>query len=333
MDIDIVVLWVDGSDPEWQIEKAKYSGSKLDDTNSVNRFRDWGLMPYWFRAVENYIPWVRTIHFVTCGQVPSFLKLDHPKLHFVTHREFMPEDCLPTFNASAIEMNIHRIEGLAEHFLYMNDDTFIGRPLKPEAFFKNGLPCVNGSEQIIPPTDFTETARHMAINDVGVINNHFKKKMQLRKNRGKYIHPCYGLRDNIKTLAVRIAYPNYFVGFKNKHAVSPYLKQTFEEIWAAEPDLLMNTSRNKFRTKSDVNQWLALWWQVASGKFTPSEVDNVTYLVVKVLIDEICDTIVNQKHDLFCLQDPDWEVDFNLLSARLRDAFEVILPDKSTFEK
>ena len=333
MDIDIVVLWVDGSDPEWQIEKAKYSGSKLDDTNSVNRFRDWGLMPYWFRAVENYIPWVRTIHFVTCGQVPSFLNLDHPKLHFVTHREFMPEDCLPTFNASAIEMNIHRIEGLAEHFLYMNDDTFIGRPLKPEAFFKNGLPCVNGSEQIIPPTDFTETARHMAINDVGVINNHFKKKMQLRKNRGKYIHPCYGLRDNIKTLAVRIAYPNYFVGFKNKHAVSPYLKQTFEEIWAAEPDLLMNTSRNKFRTKSDVNQWLALWWQVASGKFTPSEVDNVTYLVVKVLIDEICDTIVNQKHDLFCLQDPDWEVDFNLLSARLHDAFEAILPDKSTFEK
>ena len=333
MDIDIVVLWVDGSDPEWQIEKAKYSSRKLDDTNSVNRFRDWGLMPYWFRAVENYIPWVRTIHFVTCGQVPSFLNLDHPKLHFVTHREFMPEDCLPTFNASAIEMNIHRIEGLAEHFLYMNDDTFIGRPLKPETFFKNGLPCINGSEQIIPPINTTETARHMAINDIGVINDHFKKKMQLRKNRGKYIHPCYGLRDNIKTLAVRIAYPNYFVGFKNKHAVSPFLKQTFEEIWAAEPNLLMNISRNKFRTKSDVNQWLALWWQVASGKFTPAEVDNVSYIVVRVLIDEIFDTIVNQKHDLFCLQDPDWEVDFNLLSARLRDAFEMILPDKSTFEK
>ena len=333
MDIDIVVLWVDGSDPEWQIEKAKYSGRKLDDTNSVNRFRDWGLMPYWFRAVENYIPWVRTIHFVTCGQVPSFLNLDHPKLHFVTHREFMPEDCLPTFNASAIEMNIHRIEGLAEHFLYMNDDTFIGRPLKPEAFFKNGLPCANGSEQIIAPIRITEAARHMAFNDVGVINAHFKKKTQLRKNRGKYIHPCYGLRDNIKTLAVRIAYPNYFVGFKNKHAVSPYLKQTFEEIWAAEPDLLMNTSRNKFRSKSDVNQWLALWWQIASGKFTPSEVDNVNYMITTAYIDQICDIIVSQKHDLLCLNDANWEVDFNLLSARLRDAFEAILPDKSTYEK
>ena len=55
--------------------------------------------------------------------------------------------------------------------------------------------------------------------------------------------------------------------------------------------------------------------------------------MVRIFIDEICDIIVNQKHDLFCLQDLDWEVDFNLLSARLRDAFEVILPDMSTFEK
>lgn len=333
MDIDIVVLWVDGSDPEWQKEKAKYSGQKLDDTNSVNRFRDWGLMPYWFRAVEAYIPWVRTIHFATCGQTPSFLKTDHPKLHLVTHRDFMPEDCLPTFNASAIEMNIHRIEGLAEHFLFLNDDMFIGRPLQPEVFFKNGLPCVNGSEQIIPPIRTTEAARHMPFNDVGVINAHFQKKTQLRKNRGKYIHPCYGLKDNIKTLAVRIAYPNFFVGFKNKHTIAPFLKQSFEEIWAAEPQLLMNTSRSRFRSMSNVNQWLALWWQVASGNFTPAWVDNVAYMVTKDTIDEICEVIAGQKHDMFCLNDPNWEVDFDGLSARLHEAFEAILPDKCSFEK
>lgn len=53
MDIDFVVLWVDGNDPEWRAEKAKYQGAVTDDSNSVNRFRDWGLMPYWFRAVRN----------------------------------------------------------------------------------------------------------------------------------------------------------------------------------------------------------------------------------------------------------------------------------------
>ena len=54
MDIDFVVLWVDGSDPVWQAEKAKYQGKALDDSNSANRFRDWGLLPYWFRAVERF---------------------------------------------------------------------------------------------------------------------------------------------------------------------------------------------------------------------------------------------------------------------------------------
>ena len=88
MDIDFVVLWVDGSDSIWQAEKAKYQGKTLDDSNSENRFRDWGLMPYWFRAVEQFAPWVRKIHFVTCGHVPEFLNLAHPKLHHVKHAEF-----------------------------------------------------------------------------------------------------------------------------------------------------------------------------------------------------------------------------------------------------
>ena len=37
MDIDFVVLWVDGNDPEWRAEKAKYQGAVTDDSNSVNR--------------------------------------------------------------------------------------------------------------------------------------------------------------------------------------------------------------------------------------------------------------------------------------------------------
>ena len=71
--IDFVVLWVDGNDPAWQSEKAKYSPQKTDDSNSANRFRDWGLMPYWFRAIEKFTPWVRKIHFVTWDTFRSFL--------------------------------------------------------------------------------------------------------------------------------------------------------------------------------------------------------------------------------------------------------------------
>lgn len=73
MDIDFVVLWVDGSDPVWQAEKAKYQGKTLDDSNAPNRFRDWGLMPYWFRAVEKFAPWVRKSTLSPAGMFRRFL--------------------------------------------------------------------------------------------------------------------------------------------------------------------------------------------------------------------------------------------------------------------
>jgi hypothetical protein len=54
----------------------------------------------------------------------------------VSHREiFGDTGKLPTFNSHAIESRLHRIEGLSEHFLYFNDDVFLGRPVKPENFF------------------------------------------------------------------------------------------------------------------------------------------------------------------------------------------------------
>jgi hypothetical protein len=34
---------------------------------------------------------------------------------------------LPTFSSPAIEANLHRIAGLSEHFLYFNDDVFLGK--------------------------------------------------------------------------------------------------------------------------------------------------------------------------------------------------------------
>ena len=58
--IDFVVLWVDGDDPAWQAERAQYLPKKTT-ASAPNRYRDWGLMPYWFRGVEKFAPWVNKI--------------------------------------------------------------------------------------------------------------------------------------------------------------------------------------------------------------------------------------------------------------------------------
>ena len=46
--IDFVVMWVDGNDPDWRKEKAKYEVNNNAD-GSIYRYRDWDLLQYWFR--------------------------------------------------------------------------------------------------------------------------------------------------------------------------------------------------------------------------------------------------------------------------------------------
>ena len=333
MDIDIVILWVDGNDPAWLKEKAKYQEAKTTDANAVNRFRDWGLMKYWFRSIETFAPWARKIHFVTWGHTPDFLKLDHPKLHIVRHEDYIPKDCLPTFSSHSIEMNVHRIEGLAEHFIYFNDDLFLLRQVKPEAFFRNGLPVLNGSENLFAPDGRLLVWQAVYYNDLGIINKHFTKPKAVKQNRWKYLNRVYGIKSNVKTLALQHLYRNRFVGFEFTHAAAPFCKSSFEKVWEAESELLQETTANRFRSFTDLNQWVVQWWQIASGAFYPGKVDNALFSGNTWTADSICSTIRNQSHDMICINDPDDGTDFETVSGKIRGAFDTILPNKCSFEK
>lgn len=332
MEMDVVILWVDGSDPAWLAQKSEYAPPAVKGTDSKNRYRDWGLLPYWFRGIETFAPWVRKIHFVTWGHVPAFLNRNAEKLHIVRHDEFIPEEYLPTFSSHTIEMNIHRIGDLAEQFIYFNDDMFLLRPMEESDFFQDGLPCTYGGEI---PWEFTGSVgvwEHAVANNMGVINKHFPKKQAVAAHGKKYRDKHYRSKDNLRTLMLQKLYPHYFTGFKNLHAPAAYCKQTFLDVWAAEPELLESTCRNRFRSASDVNQWVCLWWQVASGAFSPYVVDNLVTGISGDTIAMLCDTIENQRHDMICLNDPEEEVDFDALAQALKTAFETILPNKSQFE-
>ena len=137
--VDFVIIWVDGNDPEWRREKNEYKGVLTrEEDDSEHRYRDWDNLQYWFRGVEKFCPWVRTIHFVTWGHLPKWLNTDNPKLHIVNHRDYIPAEYLPTFSSHTIELNLHRIEGLSERFVYFNDDMFIIKPTTEMDFFRNG---------------------------------------------------------------------------------------------------------------------------------------------------------------------------------------------------
>lgn len=333
MSVDIVVLWVDGSDPAWLAQKQNYLPPEQGDSSGVNRYRDWDLMPYWFRGIERFAPWAGKIWFVTWGHVPRWLNTDAPRLRVVRHSEFIPEAYLPTFSSHTIEMNLHRIEGLSERFVYFNDDMFLLRPAQETDFFRGGLPCTCGAEVPWIFCGDTGAWAHAAANDLGVINAHFPKRAAVASHGKKYRHRCHRWQDNVRTLALETLYPDHFTGFRNLHAPAAYLKRTFEDVWAAEPELLDRTCSHRFRSRADVNQWLCLWWQVAGGQFSPRVPENLVMSADEENVEHLCRAIRQQSHEMICINDPEGAEDISALSRQIREAFETILPEKSVFER
>lgn len=112
------------------------SQSKQDEDVSASRFEDNEELRYSLRSVERHAPWVRHIFIVTNGQIPSWLNLDNPRVTVVTHQDiFKNHSHLPTFSSPAIETHIHRIPGLSQKFIYLNDDVMFGKDVWPDDFY------------------------------------------------------------------------------------------------------------------------------------------------------------------------------------------------------
>ena len=143
--IDVVYTWCDGDDPLFKQERIdtliRQGLPYHEKSQGAARFFDNDELKYSLRSIEMYMPWVNHIYVVTNKQRPKWL-VDHPRISIVDHYEIIPNELLPTFNSTMIEMYLHKIPGLAEKYVYFNDDVFVNAPLFPEFFFENGKPIV-----------------------------------------------------------------------------------------------------------------------------------------------------------------------------------------------
>lgn len=327
--IDFVLYWVDDSDESWRRQRDRYAGEAHRSSTAANRFRDWGLLRYWFRAVERFAPWVRTVHFVTCGHVPDWLDLGNPRLHFVRHDEYIPNELLPLFNSSAIEVFLHRIDGLAQQFVLFNDDTFLAAPCEPTDFFQDGLPCDCALMGTINSASYDDIFQHVVLNNSAIINAHFSKREVLRKHRAKFLSPCYG-KDLMRNLCLWNT--QRFSCFYQPHLPTSHLRGTWEEVWDAEGDVLYAVGRNRFRTDRDLTQWLFRDWNLCAGRFVPRSPSWGRLLSIGV-DDNVAQTVASGRYKALCLNDDDPDLDFELERSALEQAFQELLPQPSSFEK
>ena len=291
-------------------------------------FRDWGTLRYWFRGVEKCAPWVRKIHFVTWGHLPPWLNAEHPKLHIVNHREFMPEGSLPTFNSQALEMNMHRIPGLAERFVYFNDDYFLLDKVHVRDFFDGDLPrdCAVMSP-IFPERFGTGTVQ---INDMEIVSSYFNGLSAVFRNKKKWFAPCYGVHLARTFLLLPFG---RMCGLYEPHIPNAFLKSTFEEIWEKEPGLLRATSFSRFRQKDNVNQWLIRYWQIMSGRFVPRSPKIGHFFDLSGDMNMITEVLKKRRYKMVCLNDSDSIRDMEERKEKLHRAFEELFPNKSEFER
>jgi len=141
-DIDLVITYVNSGSAEFQQEledaKKKFAKQPIPFSTNRNCFTDNGDLRYLLRSIDMYGQIFRKIFLVVAdeSQFPSWLK-PIGRLHVVYHRDIWYNASeLPNFNSLTIETNLHHIKGLAEQYVYCNDDQAFLAPVRVEDFFQ-----------------------------------------------------------------------------------------------------------------------------------------------------------------------------------------------------
>lgn len=333
--IDVVLYWVDETDVEWQKSKEEFFSKENADIRSCSkiRYQGWDNLKYLFRGIEAFMPWVHKIFFVTCGQKPGFLNENHKKLVLINHDEFMPDEYLPTFNSSAIEMNFHRIKELSENFIIFNDDMFPVKAVDEEYYLRDNLPCDEAIENIITTASFGpvgEMARYSTINNMFIINRHFKKRQVQEQFYDKWFNSEY---EELLERTESLRYWNDFPGFYDPHVPSLLKKSVMQEIWGKEEEVLDKSCRSRFRSYRDVTQYVVRYWQLCTGEFVPRKTLGRPFFVDGRNYINAVNAIREQRMPVVCINENCEGIEFENIKAEVNAALMSILPDKSSYEK
>lgn len=310
MDVDLVYLWVNGNDPEWQAKRNACIGTAETQrgVNCKGRYADNDELKYSLRSVAQYASWIHKIYIVTDNQVPSWLDTSNPKVRIVDHKEIMPEICLPCFNSAVIEHFLYNIPGLSEHFLYANDDMFVNRPVKPDDFFaQDGLPIVRFNRR--PLRKFTLW---------------FKEKVQGR-----------ALSNYVQTIRrsaemVEKKYGIYYGG-KTHHNIDAYLKSDYQHAAQVFDSEIKATFANHVRSASDVQRNIYSYVALAEKRAHLHYVTQRTSFRFHIHRENHYKKLERYNPMLFCMNDSEFATDED--RKRMAEFLSLRFPDKSQFEK
>ncbi len=309
--IDLVYLWVDGNDPVWRAKRNAFMGKAQDDSpeNCKGRTADNDELKYSLRSVEAYAPWIRNVFIVTDGQVPGWLDTSNPRVRVVDLTEIMPPHCLPCFNSSLIEKFLYRIPGLAEQFLYANDDMFINRPVTAADFFTpEGFPLVR------------------------LTRKPFRKlrwfwRERIRRKPLKNYSATIALASRL----VEGKYGIYYTGMPH-HNIDSYLKSDCRRV-AEEVlrDEFLSNHKNHTRSGDDIQRIVFSYIALAEKRGRLRYVTDKESMHVGIHKKRHYERLERNRPMFFCMNDSEYATDED--RSRSKAYLEKRFPGKSSFEK
>ena len=125
--IDLIIKYIDLTDKQLNRIGIKQIYKDIDNQE----------LKYSIRSILEYIPWIRNIYILMPNKKVNFLKpTDYlkDKILYINDKEFLGYD---SANIFAFTFNLYKLEkfGISKNFIYMEDDFFIGKPLKKFDFF------------------------------------------------------------------------------------------------------------------------------------------------------------------------------------------------------
>ncbi|GAA2037557.1 stealth conserved region 3 domain-containing protein [Agromyces tropicus] len=309
-EIDMVFSWVDGSDVDFLRERARrmqtYVVGEGDDSEA--RYRQIDELKYALRSVYLFAPWVRRIFICTDSRPPAWLA-KHPKVTVVRAEEmFADTSMLPTYNSHAVESQLHRIPGIAEHFLYSNDDMFFGRPVSPDLFFSPG-----------GVTKFVEAGTRIGLGDSDPTRSGFENAA--RVNRAL-------LRDRFGKVTTRHL----------EHCAAPLRRSVMAELESTFPDEFRRTAASRFRSATDISVTNSLYhyFSLMTGRAVVQTDATVKYIetTLKRALPAMRRLLKRRDVDMFCLNDGSFpEISVEERTEAVIDFLERYFPFPAPWEK
>lgn len=300
--MDVVITHVNGDSPGFQeaFEKTKktHYNPEVHTTDSILpiRFKDNGELKYVLRSIAKNMSCVRNVYLVIdeYTEVPKWMK----NVKIVRHKDIFQEysNHLPNFNSNAIDSVLHRILGLSEHFIYINNDMFVCRPIQSSDLYKHDKIAM-----------FYENK----ISLVGIPNVNENGFDCSWKNANKILNDTFG------------TYPRRFL----RHAPFTLSKQLLQTLWKKYPEQLSNVIQTRFRSTRDFDVACTLhpYYAFHTGKtFTPKHI-QITYTEDTSELNRI----YNHLPHFLCINDKSVESTKSVIVPFL----EKIFPEKSKYEK